>query len=91
MDELPEMLIDPQGQAYSWGDTKLKLTPSSIFAFALGIYFVAVLIPKALDTFFNQSTTGWDSSSVALWGLIPLAIIGAVVFIFIKGFGSKGE
>lgn len=69
----------------------VKLTPGAIFAFALGIYFVAALVPAALDTLFDVNTTGWGASNIALWGLIPLAIIAAVVIVFVPRMGGKGE
>lgn len=68
----------------------VRMTPGSLFALALGIYFLATLIPSALSTFFDANTSGWSASSVALWALIPLAIVAAVVLVFIPR-GRGGE
>lgn len=65
------------------------LTVGSIFALALGIYFLSALIPGALNNFFGADTSSWDSGTVALWTIIPLAIIGLLVFAFVPK-GSKG-
>lgn len=57
---------------------------------AISIYFLAALLPSALNTFFNTDTTGWDTGTVALWLLIPLAIVAGVALIFVPK-GGRGE
>lgn len=46
-----------------------------VIGIALGLYVLAAVLPAALDAFFAADTTGWDSGTVALWGLIPLLVI----------------
>lgn len=69
----------------------MKLSPTSILVLGIGIYFLSAVIPGALSNFFGANTTGWDTGTVALWGLIPLAIVAVLVFIFVPKGGSKGE
>lgn len=54
-----------------------------IFSVGIGVYFLSALIPGALNNFFGANTTDWDAGTVALWGLIPLAIIAGIVLFFI--------
>lgn len=61
------------------------VNPGSIMGVALAIFFVAAVIPAAISSFFNASTEGWSASTVALWALIPLAIIGLLILHFIPG------
>ncbi len=67
------------------------LTIAGIFTLALGVYFLAALIPGALNSLFSVNTTSWDTGSATLFTLIPLAIIGGIVLIFIPRFGGGGE
>lgn len=61
----------------------VKFTPAGIIMLAIGIYFLAFTIPSAISEFFNASTVGWDAGVVALWGLIPLAIVALLALIFV--------
>lgn len=69
----------------------MKFSPAAIFGLAIAVYFLSALVPGAISNFFDANTTGWDAGTVALWGIIPLAIIGLVVFKFVPRDGSKGE
>lgn len=66
----------------------VKFTPVSIVMLAIGIYFLAFTIPAAISEFFNASTAGWDAGVVALWGLIPLALVALLVLIFVPRDGG---
>lgn len=68
----------------------MSFSPAKIFGIALGIYFLSALVPGAMDNFFAADTTGWDTGTIALWGIIPLAIIGLLVMKFVPR-GNKGE
>lgn len=72
-----------------WGEN-LKLNPASILVLGIAIYFLSAVIPGAISNFFGANTTGWDTGTVALWGLIPLAIIAVLVFVFVPKGGGKG-
>ena len=56
----------------------------TIIFLGIGIYVLAAVLPGALTAFFNASTTGWDTGTVALWGIVPLVVIVAVVLAYIK-------
>ena len=64
------------------------LTIGGIFLLSLGVYFLAALIPGAMNTLFSVNTSTWDTGSASLWTLIPLAVIGGIVLIFIPRVGS---
>lgn len=66
----------------------MALSMDKIIGIALGVYVLAALIPSALTTFFGANTTGWDTATVALWGIIPLAIVILVVRSYFAGGGG---
>lgn len=54
------------------------------------IYFIVIvaLVPGALVSYFNVSTATWDASTIAIWGVLALLFIVALM----KGFrGGKGR
>lgn len=57
-------------------------------ALGLSVIFLSVVIPLSLTNFFGANTTGWDASTIALWSIIPLALIATLVFIFIPRSGG---
>jgi len=61
-------------------DIKAELTIGKIIMLVLGVYVIAALIPGAITTLSNTSTTGWDASTIALWGIIPLIVIISIVW-----------
>ncbi len=85
------MLIPAIGVVYKgywvsgkWGE--LVMDADKAIGLALAIYVIAAIFPAALSTFFDANTTGWDTGTVALWGLLPLL---AVIFL-IRRMG-KGD
>ena len=68
----------------------VNFSPAGILGLGIAIYFLAAVIPPAITSFFAASTTGWNAATVALFGLIPLAIVALLVFLFVPR-GGKGE
>lgn len=50
----------------------------------IGAILAAALIPVALQNLATANTTGLDTSVIALFGVISIAIIVAVVIVFFK-------
>lgn len=49
----------------------------------IGMLLASLLIPIAITNVINADQTGWDASTIALWAIIPLAIvIGLVIAVF---------
>jgi hypothetical protein len=65
------------------------LTAAGIMSLGIAVYFLSAIVPGAFDNFFGANTTGWDAGTVALWSLIPLAIIALLVMRFAPS--GKGE
>lgn len=63
------------------------LSVGTIFAIALGIYFLSALVPPALNNFFSVNTDGWDAGTAALWVIIPLAVVALIVLHFVPSDG----
>lgn len=68
----------------------MAISARTVFLLGIGVYFLSAVLPAAITNFFNADTTGWDAGTVALWSLIPLAIIGLLVMKYVPG-GSKSE
>lgn len=66
-----------------------RITATAIMALGIGVYFLSAVMPGALGNFFGADTTGWDTSTIALWGLIPLAIVAGIVLTFVPRGGSE--
>ena len=67
----------------------MGIAPKETMGIALAVIFIAALVPVALDLFFSANTTGWDAGSIALWAIIPIAIIALVILRFMPS-GGKG-
>ena len=67
-------------------DIKAELSIGKIIMLVLGVYVTAALIPGAITTLVGANTTGWDTSTVALWGIIPLIVIIGIVWAILPKF-----
>lgn len=68
----------------------MALNPKSVMAIGLGIIFLAAVLPVAFNTFFTADTSSWDAGTVALWAIIPLAVIALVIYNY-TGTSGKGS
>jgi hypothetical protein len=68
----------------------MDVSPRGILLLGIGIFFLSAVIPAAITNFFGANTTEWDASTVALWALIPLAIVAVLVMVFVPRSGGKG-
>jgi hypothetical protein len=58
----------------------LKKQAMGVISFVIGLILIAYLVPVAIDSLVNATTTGWPTAVTALWGLMPIfAIIGALL------------
>lgn len=56
----------------------------------IGMLLASVLLPVAISNIIGADQSGWDASTIALWAIIPIAIvIGLVVAVFrTSGLGT---
>lgn len=52
-------------------------------ALGISVYFLSAVLPGAFTNFFAADTISWDAGTIAIWFLIPLAIAGAIVLMFV--------
>ena len=69
--------------AVAVGKTKTKLSVKDIVGVAVAVLITSFIIPTAFTQFYSANTTGWGTSVVSLWGLIPLMVILALVLGFV--------
>ena len=50
----------------------------------LFIYIVAAIVPGAMTSVVNGCSTAWSSSVQALWGLLPIFIVIALILLVYK-------
>jgi hypothetical protein len=54
-----------------------------IIGIVIGVYIMAATVPDALTTMNAANTTGWTTAQAALWPIIGLLVIVAIVGQFI--------
>lgn len=70
-------------------DDKGTMTPNAIIGMAISVLIVAAVLPDAITALFNVSTAGWSSGTVAIWNVLPLVIIAAIVISYYSA--KKGQ
>lgn len=56
------------------------MTPNEVIGIVIAIIILAYTIPSAFHEFFEANTTGWDSKTIAMWGLIPFLIVVVIIY-----------
>lgn len=55
---------------------------------AIGVMLLLVvgssILPAAMNDWFNTSTSGWGSGTAALWPLVPLLGVMALVYLLYR-------
>ena len=60
-------------------DNKAALAPATIISLAIALIIMAIMVPIALSEFFLANTTGWGTSTVRLWDIIPIFVVITIV------------
>lgn len=58
-----------------------------IVQLVIALVLVSALIPMGLTMLVNANTTGWGSSELAMWALIPTIAIIAIFLLILKEAG----
>jgi hypothetical protein len=66
-----------------FANTEARLRPESIIGLMVGILILAYTLPTAITTLANTSISA-DPATTALWGLLPLLVVVAVLGWLIK-------
>lgn len=53
------------------------------------ILLAAILLPIAFSLIFDANTTGWDSTTTTIFGLIPLIGTIALVLVLVYAYVQK--
>lgn len=53
------------------------------------ILLAAILLPIAFSLIFDANTTGWDSTTVTIFGLIPLIGTIALVLVLVYAYVQR--
>lgn len=62
---------------------------SKIVGLAIAIFVIASIIPTALTTIFNVSTSNWPAPVAGLWNLVPIFGVLGIVLLMVL-FATKG-
>lgn len=55
----------------------------------VGFLVVVAIAPAVLSIYFNNvSTSGWDASTIAIWGILGILFIVAMIYFFIPRRGK---
>ena len=63
---------------------KLGSIAGLVIGIALAAIVVSAIVPTALNNLAAANTTTWDAGSIAVWGLLSIVVILAVVMAFFK-------
>lgn len=55
------------------------------------VILVALLFPIAGQLIFNANTSGWDSTSVTIFGYVFILALVAVIILLITGYVKHGK
>jgi len=58
-----------------------------IIAISLGLIFITAFMVPQITAFFGTDTSTWDDGSVALFGVIIIAVLAGVVIVILKNAG----
>ena len=67
------------------GENPMAIDSKTLIGIGVSIIVLAAFLPTAMDTFFNVSTTSWSTGAAALWPVIPLVVLAAIVLQYLKG------
>jgi len=62
---------------------------SSVVNIFIVILLAAILLPISFGLIFNANTTGWDSSTVTIFGLLPLIATVALIIILVYAYYQR--
>ena len=55
------------------------------------VLLAAILLPIAFSQIFNANTTGWDSNTVTIFGLVPIIASIALILVLVYAYYQKGQ
>ena len=58
-----------------------------VIGLLFGMLLASIVLPIAISNILGADQSGWDTSTVALWALLPIAIVIGLVFKVFKGSG----
>ena len=45
----------------------------------ISLVVVAAVVPTAISAIVGANTTGWDTGTIAIWGVLGIAVVGGIV------------
>ena len=56
-----------------------KMSTDALFELLIFLVFLGALLPQIMSNIFGMNTDGWDSGTIALWGITGLVVIAGIV------------
>lgn len=64
---------------------------TTIIVLVVAVYILAVTVPGAITALSTASTSGWNTNTIALWGILPVVIVAAIILYVFQRRGSFGR
>jgi len=58
-----------------------------ITAVLVASLLASILLPLSISNFLGADQSGWDAQTIALWAIIPIILVIALVIKLLKGGG----
>ena len=55
------------------------------------VLLAAIILPISFTLIFNANTTGWDSNTTTVFGLIPIIAVVALIVILVYAYYQKRQ
>ncbi len=60
-----------------------------LIGLVIGCVFIGALAATAVTAITDANTTGWGASSIALWAVVPIAVVAGLVILVLKEAGIE--
>jgi len=61
-----------------------------LISIVISVFLGAVLLPVAISELMGVNQTGWGTSTITMWGIIPVMIVLAFFLLILRQAGVLG-
>ena len=56
-----------------------NISVGAAIGLCISLVVVAAVVPTAISAIMGANTTGWDTGTIAIWGVLGIAVVGGIV------------